>query len=642
MNFNIKLDRNFTIALNKMIEKYGEDFELLNGLHERQLNFSDFIDNFIDKETVADATIDGNANSSSKDICSLEQEKTKSEDKLFAFNKIFYEHKKKYGLETAREWLEAEWNGSFYLHDAPSSTYKPYCYAYDLEDLVNRGLFFIQNNFNPQPPKHLTTYTDFVGEFVSWTSNRTSGACGLPSFLIYSYYFWYNDVKNGFAIKSPEYYRDQEFQRIVYKLNQPYLRINQSAFTNFSIFDRNYLIELFGSRQFPDGEFIIDHIDQLIEYQKAFMKVVSAIRHYNMMTFPVLSFSLLFKNGKFVDEEFARWCSDHNWEWNDSNFFNGPDITSLSSCCRLVNDFTKLNGFINSIGGTSLKIGSVKVNTINLMRIAYESEHNEEKYLEILKQRVDLCVKTLDVIRHIIWRNVEKGLLPNYSRGLIDMATQYCTIGINAMYEAIRYFGYIETDEFGKKSYTDDGIRFASKIMDTINEVKDSYNFDYSINVEAVPGERCAIVLCVKDNMLYKNGHEDFIYSNQWIPLMEECSIQEKLRLGSILDAKCGGGQISHINIDSQFPNKEVAWEMLNKIAQAGVIYFAFNTRINVCKHNHGFYGNTCPTCGEPAIDSYQRIVGFLTPRSSYSKERKHEFDLRKWYPTLNTLKELG
>ena len=96
MDLHIKLDKNFTTALNKMVDKYGEDFEYLNGFHESQMNFSDFIDGFIDKN-VADVTIDSNANASSKDIVSLRSEKGKSHDKLFAFNKIFYEMNKKYG-----------------------------------------------------------------------------------------------------------------------------------------------------------------------------------------------------------------------------------------------------------------------------------------------------------------------------------------------------------------------------------------------------------------------------------------------------------------------------------------------------------------------------------------------------------------
>ena len=333
MNINIKLDKNFTTVFNKLCEEGGEELRKLNGFSESQLNYGDFIDNFVDKNTVADASIDGNANVGTKDITSLTTEMNKPHSKLLACNKIFYELNKKYGYKVANDWLTSEWNGFFYLHDFPSSTWVSYCFAYDIEQLVKKGLFFI-NNFNSQPPKHLTTYTDFVDEFVSWTSNRSSGACGLPSFLVYSFYFWKKDVENGFYAKSPEYYRDQEFQRIVYKLNQPYLRVNQSAFTNFSIFDEDYLVELFGGKEYPDGSFIIDYIDEIMEYQKAFMRVVSQIRSQNMMTFPVLTYALLRdENGKWGNEEFAKWCCEHNMKWNDSNFFVSPSVHRLSNCC---------------------------------------------------------------------------------------------------------------------------------------------------------------------------------------------------------------------------------------------------------------------------------------------------------------------
>jgi ribonucleoside-triphosphate reductase len=96
------------------------------------------------------------------------------------------------------------------------------------------------------------------------------------------------------------------------------------------------------------------------------MEVVSDIRSNNLFTFPVLTYSLQYKDGKFVDEEFARWCSDHNTVWNDSNFFQSEDVGILSNCCRLLSDTSKLDAFINSIGGTALSIGSVKVNTFYL------------------------------------------------------------------------------------------------------------------------------------------------------------------------------------------------------------------------------------------------------------------------------------
>ena len=631
MDIKIKTSKNFTTSFNKIVDQYGEDFEYLNGFHENQMNFSDFIDGFIDKN-VADVTIDANANASTKDIRSLLSEKGKSHDKLFAFNKIFYEIQKEYGLADAREWLEDEYSGASYLHDAPSATYMPYCYAYDLTRLATEGLFFL-NNYNAKTPNHLTTFLDDVIEYISYMSNRSSGAVGIPNILIWTYYFWKKDCKENYLLKNPDYYLRQSFQKLIYRLNQPFMRIDQTAFVNCSIFDRNYLESLFGGVEYPDGTFVIDCIDELIEHQKIFMEVISEIRSENMFTFPVLTYSLLYKDNKFVDEDFARWCSKHNMTWNDSNFFISDNVGVLSNCCRLLSDTTKLNAFINSIGGTALSIGSVKVNTINLMRIAYMSNMNEETYISMLRDKVTLCCKVLDRVRYIIKRNVEKGLLPNYQDGAMELAKQYCTVGILGLYEVIEHFGYIEEDEFGYKKYTDKGMELASKIFEAINDVKDNFTKEYSFNVESVPAERCAVILCAKDNHLYKSKTNKFIYSNQWIPLSEKCTIQEKLRLSSILDKKCSGGSIAHINLECNFNNEETAWNMLNKIAQSGVIYFAFNTRINECKNHHGFVGtDICPVCGEIVFDTYQRIVGYLVPTRAYSKDRFKEFTAREWF----------
>ena len=630
MNIPLKMNPDFEKAMHAMDAKYGEDFQILNGFHESQLNFSDFIENFIDKK-VADATIDSNANSSNKDIRSMQSEKTKPHDKLFAFNKIFYEMKKRYNLRTAKEWLECEHSGAFYLHDAPTSTYMPYCYAYDLTRLATEGLFFL-NNYNNQPPNHLTTFLDDVIEYISYMSNRSSGAVGIPNVLIWTYYFWKKDCESGHFIKNPEYYIRQSFQKLIYRLNQPFMRIDQTAFVNMSIFDRNYIESLFGGVQYPDGTYVIDEIEGIVEHQKIFMEVVSDVRSENMFTFPVLTYSLLYKDGEFVDKEFARWCSDHNTQWNDSIFFISGDVTTLSNCCRLLSDTSKLSAFINSIGGTALSIGSVKVNTINLMRIALETECDEKKYLSLLRKRATLCCKTLDVVRHIIKRNIEKGLLPNYAEGAVEMDKQYCTMGILGLYEVIESFGYTYKDEFGYTYYSDEGLAFASKIFEVLNEVKDSFTDEYSFNIESVPAERAAVILCQKDNALFELD-DKFIYSNQWIPLSEKCTLQEKLRLSAILDEKCSGGSISHINLDANFPNTDVAWDMLNTIAQSGFIYFAFNTRINECENHHGFVGSDhCPVCGKPVYDTYQRIVGYLVPTRSYSKDRFREFTTRQWY----------
>lgn len=148
--------------------------------------------------------------------------------------------------------------------------------------------------------------------------------------------------------------------------------------------------------------------------------------------------------------------------------------------------------------------------------------------------------------------------------------------------------------------------------------------------------ENCAGVICQADNLLFEQN-KYFIYSNQWIPLYEPCTIQEKCRLGSLFDTKCGGGCIAHINVENRFPTEEAAWNMLNYVASQGVIYFAFTTHINVDENHHSFVGTkTCPICGKPVKDQFARVVGFYTPVSSYQKIRKKEFDARKWYDVLD------
>ena len=633
MNVNIELKRNFVNAYNKMQNEYGEELAELNGFNAGQLSYTDFINNFVDTDTVANASVDGNANVGQKDIVTLMSEMSKPHKKLLAFNKIFYELNKKYGFSVANAWLQKEWDGHLYMHDAPTASFIHYCFAYDLKDLAEKGLFFIEN-FNAEPPKHLVTFVDFVKEYVSYAANRSSGAVGLPNLIPYMYYFWDRDVKNNYYTETPEKYATQNIQRIIYALNQPYTRDGiQSAFSNTSIFDHPYLEALFGGSTFPDGAYMIDEIEGIMDFQKLFLETMSEIRSHNMMTFPVNSISLLRQNGKFVDEEFARYACEHNRKWNDSNLFIDSSVNSLSNCCRLKSNIEDL-GYFNSIGGTALKVGSVKVSTINLARLALDN-NTEDKYLKALADLVLLDLQALDVVRTIITRNVEKGLLKNFLFDLVDFEHLYNTIGFLGIYETMKTFGYITIDEFGNTFYTKEAEEFGKKIFDVIHSVKTEFmkTVDYQVNCEQIPAETAAAKLMKKDIFFYprKTVKDLPLYGNQFIPLGIKTTLQERIRIASLFDGFCNGGSILHINIDAPFNSKEAAWDMLNYVANQGVTYFAFNIKIQACKHNHAFYGKQCPICGEPVETEYTRIVGFFTPVKTYSKERTAEFKLREW-----------
>jgi len=639
MQVNIKLLKDFVSQYNKLQSTYGSEIAKLNGFDDDQLSYTDFIDNFIDKETVADASVDSNANVSRKDIVTLEREMPKPHSKLLAFNKIYYELSKKFGFKVANEWLQMEWVGMLYMHDAPSSSFRPYCFAYDLKDLAEKGLFFIEGQ-NPEAAKHLTTFVDFVKEYVSFTCNRTSGAVGLPNILPYMFYFWKKDVEADYlgirTSHNEQYYAKQNFQRFIYAVNQPYVRDgSQSAFTNTSVFDHEYYEALFGGAEFPDGTFMIDYEEQIIDFQKWYMEVMSDIRSTNMFTFPVSTISLLRQEGKFVDEDFAKWAVKHNMKWYDSNLFVDNSVNSLSNCCRLKSNIEDL-GYFNSIGGTALKVGSVKVNTVNLARIALDT-NSEVEYLDTLHRRTWICLCALDAVRHIIRRNVEKGILPNFSYGLIDFEHLYNTIGFIGIYETLKKFGYTRTDEFGNTYYTEDAFRFGEVIFKTMRQTADEfikkYGCDYQVNTEQIPGESAADKLMRKDKFFHPEGgvYDLPLYGNQFIPLGVKTTIQERVRIAAEFDRYCNGGSILHINIDAPFDSFEKAWDLINYVADQGVTYFAFNPRIQACENNHAFYGDICPECGKPVDSEYTRIVGFFTKIKTWSEKRKEEYKLREW-----------
>ena len=167
MNIELRLDSGFESEYERLANAYGEEFLKINGFSMNNFNLSGFIDNFIDSENTADATIDANANVQTKDIVNLINEIPKPYLKLLGYSKLFYEMRKKYGEERAREMLEAEWRGDIFIHNSSDISMRPYCFNYDLEQLATRGMFFIKN-VRTTPAKHLSTFCDHLLEFVSW------------------------------------------------------------------------------------------------------------------------------------------------------------------------------------------------------------------------------------------------------------------------------------------------------------------------------------------------------------------------------------------------------------------------------------------------------------------------------------------
>ena len=144
------------------------------------------------------------------------------------------------------------------------------------------------------------------------------------------------------------------------------------------------------------------------------------------------------KDIKKIKDTNVAYCLEVVDDNAPAEFMLGNGI--ITHNCRLLSDTSRLDAFINSIGGTALSIGSCRVSTINLVRIAYETNLNETEYLNLLRERVLLDCKALYSMRHILKRNIEKGLLPNYTDGALELDKQYINISILSVIRDSRNF----------------------------------------------------------------------------------------------------------------------------------------------------------------------------------------------------------
>lgn len=626
----LQLDKDFEKEFKRYKRKYPKLVEL-EGQDDSKLDPMRFYKGFIHSDNVANASIDANANVNDNNVNTLRRESFKAQDKLLAFNKLFIEMKENYGLAEAKKWMEYQMLGWTYFHDFSDAHLTPYCFSYSVKPIVEKGLFFIKE-MSANPPKHLSTFNHQVLQFVSYASNQQSGAVGLADYLFWSFYFWKKDVDSGYI---PESVKDkiklQEFQSFVFDLNQPFMKVIQSAFTNFTIIDRAGFDNMFGGDTLPDGTFAIDVMEEFMQYQKDWLDFIRELRSEKSFTFPVVTASLNIDKmtREFLDNDIASFIANHNMRWGDCNVMFADDPTISSACCRAVFDKKefagkKLQGSFSSISGCDLSIGSTKVNTVNMARVGYVAKGDLDLALKIIKEIVENTHKILHVHRLILKKNIDRGLLPLYTHGLINLDRQFGTVGITGFQEFIEAMNGIERCPTGLR-YTSAGLHLAENVLKYINELNEvtTEKYGYTANIEQVPAESAAVKLCQKDALFFNHGYK--LYSNQWIALTESSDILERVRVASVLDSQCGGGQMLHNNLAEPYASVEQAIDFYKFLAKRGIKYFTDVRKFQYCAKDHNFFGDTCPICGGKSEGNIIKIVGYLVKDKYFSKERKEE-----------------
>lgn len=584
---------------------------LLNLTQEQIEEKIKYIDHYIHSQNSASGSlVDANANVDTKNIGILEAEMYKPD--TIQVNRALVQRKltEMYGEKLAEKYIEDIEEHRIYIHDETSL--RPYCASITLFPFLLHGTKPLGGT--SEAPKNIHSFCGSFVNLVYQVASGFAGAIATVEFLLYFDYFAKKTWGTDYIDLHTADVR-QALQGVVYALNQPAsARGNQSVFWNISVLDRFYFEQLFGGFKFPDGTQPV-YEGTFRKLQMFFMEWFRQERERALLTYPVLTASLLMDaEGKPKDKHFAWACAEEMSKGLSFFVYESDSVDSLSSCCRLRNEFTD-NTFSYTLGAGGVSTGSAQVITINMNRYVQTRE-------EPFSKLIDRVHMYLLAHRAVIEDYIEGGLLPAYSTGFISLDKQFCTIGINGMLEASEFAQ-------GKADTT-----FFSKYLKEIYESNKRWKEDTGVkfNTEFVPAENLGVKNAKWDREAGLKAPRD-CYNSYFFPVEDDSyNIIDKLRLhGKENTQWLDGGSACHLNLE-QLMSKEQAYDLICMAGKLGVNYWTFNVLMTLC-NDCGFINvnteNHCTKCGSKDIDYATRVIGYLKRISSFSTERQKEAGLR-------------
>lgn len=622
----------------------------------------DFIERYKRSDNTANATIDDNSNVSNKNIGILNNEIHKEDNIEVSRGMIVDKLRTLFPEFDSKSYVRDLENHICYKHDESSfcGPIAPYCVSITMYPFLLNGLKDIGGL--SAKPKNLDSFCGMYPNLIFLIAAQFAGAVATPEFLLYFDYFARKEWGDDYYKHTEDPSRSsicstkktirgqirQYFQGVVYSINQPAgSRGLQSAFVNFSYFDKPFFEGMFGDFFFPDGTRPI--WESLEWLQREFMMWLNEERTRCMLTFPVESFALVYKDGEFEDPQSTKFVAEEYARGHSFFTYISDTVDSLSSCCRLRNS-VQAKEFSFTNGNIGVQTGSKSVITLNLNRIVQDAvrKHTNSSYAnrssiisysrnETLKQTIRTHI--IDVLERVykyhiaynecLWDVLDAGLLPIYSAGFINLNKQYLTIGLNGLNQAAEFLGIECRDN---PEYQE----FCQLIFSTIKEQNQLHNSKFNnhtitFNTEQVPAESLAIknYNWDKEDGYWVPSDTNLYASYVFKPNDPNCSVLEKIRLhgrnyiGDFLD----GGAAAHLNLE-EHPSVAQYEHLLRYAAEQGCNYLTTNIPNSECA-DCGYITkrpiSTCPHCGSTHIDQYDRVIGYLTKIRNWSVGRQVE-----------------
>jgi anaerobic ribonucleoside-triphosphate reductase len=536
-------------------------------------------------------------------------------------------------------------DGDMHLHDL--SLLSVYCVGWDLQDLLRQGFKGVEGKVESAPPRHLRSALGQIVNFFYTLQGEAAGAQALSNFDTLLAPFVRYDGLDCREVK-------QALQEFIFNINIPTRVGFQTPFTNITL-------DLYVPSILRDQPVIVGGTDcreTYAEFQpemdvinRAFAEVMmEGDAKGRVFTFPIPTYNIT------ADFDWDNPNLEPVWKMTAkygipyfSNFVNS-DMSpedARSMCCRLRLDNRELLKRGGGLFGAHPLTGSIGVVTVNLPRIGYLNQTEDEFFVN-LEEKIRLAAESLSIKRKVLEKFTDSNLYP-YSRFYLrDIKNRsglywknhFSTIGILGMNEACLNF-------LGETITTDRGQQFALKVMDfmrnLISEVQEQTGDIF--NLEATPAEGTSYRLCMLDKKKfpeiicaneidYRRGAAPYYTNSSQLPVNYTDDIFETLRLQDGLQTKYTGGTVLHIFLGEQVSDVETLKTLIRKVAtNYRLPYFTLTPTFSICP-SHGYLNGeqeTCPECGQKT-EIYSRVVGYLRPVKQWNDGKQAEYSNRKLF----------
>ena len=548
------------------------------------------------------------------------------------------------GAITANYWLSevydedianAHRNAEIHIHDLSMLT--GYCAGWSLKQLIKEGLGGIPGKITSSPAKHLSTLCNQMVNFLGIMQNEWAGAQAFSSFDTYLAPFVKIDNLSYDEVK-------QCIQSFIYGVNTPSRWGTQSPFTNITLDwsvpnDLAELPALVGGREqnfkYKDCKKEMDMVN------RAFIEVmIEGDANGRGFQYPIPTYSITknfdwseTENNKLLFEMAAKYGTPYFSNYVNSDM-EPSDVRSM--CCRLRLDLRELRKKSGGFFGSGESTGSVGVVTINMPRLAYLA-NTENEFYQRLDRLMDISARSLKIKRNTIERFMENGLYPYTKRYLGTFNNHFSTIGLVGMNEACLNAKWLKKD-----LRDDEAVKFSIDVLNHMRERLKDYQEKYGdlYNLEATPAESTAYRFAKHDkekfpNIITANMNGTPYYTNSsHLPVGATDDIFNALDVQDELQTLYTSGTVFHTFLGEKLPDWRAAANLVRTIANNYRLpYYTLSPTYSVCK-NHGYIAGevyTCPHCGEKT-EVNSRITGYYRPVQNWNDGKAQEFKDRKEY----------